>query len=87
MCRYLIATVSGFTDRLFMAEKFYPCPHCGHLINVGAYFAAMAKGVPRKFTAKERERRALRLAKVRKRRWPVNDSKNRIGSPAPAAVP
>jgi hypothetical protein len=53
-----------------MAEKHYTCPHCGHLINLGAYFGAMGKGVPKVFTAKERERRALRLAKVRKRRWP-----------------
>jgi hypothetical protein len=43
-----------------------PCPHCGKMVNPASLLAKAGKGVPRRFTAKERERRALRLAKVRR---------------------
>lgn len=46
-----------------------PCPHCGKMVNPARLLALSGKGVSRRFTAKERERRALRLLRVRRRRW------------------
>jgi len=49
-----------------------PCPHCGVGINPGAMLAGLGRGRARRYTAKERQRRADRLAKVRKLRWVVS---------------
>ena len=54
-----------------------PCPHCGKPINPAALLAVAGRGHYRQFTAKERERRKLRLARVRGLRWKSNESSAR----------
>ena len=45
-----------------------PCPHCGKLVNPASLLAQAGAGVPRSFTAKERERRRLRMVRLNKER-------------------
>lgn len=45
------------------------CPHCGGLIRPAAMLGKSNKGVPKRLTQAERDRRSARLAEARKLRW------------------